>query len=90
MFVPLKTTERFDRNIFTGNGKPVTLNPATPIDVRYYFALDVMVGTIQGYTELLTYPHFIRGQWCPIEVIQDGHSYCGWIDREYVNKNTPA
>lgn len=84
MFKPNQTTERFDRNIFTGRGRSLRIacDDATPL--MMYHATNTVVGVLSGTQEILVYDNFQRNQWMPIEIIDAGHSYCGWVDTNLI------
>lgn len=86
MFVPLKTTERFDRALFNGSGRPVILEPKTGFTaLRYYFKTDRIVGMINGIVDALIYDDFLRDGWYPVEITHGSESYCGWVQSDLVN-----
>lgn len=83
MFTPNETTERFDRNIFTGLGRELRI-AGKNVPLMMYHATDMIVGVLNDAHDVLVYDKFQRGQWIPIEIIEDGHSYCGWVDTNLI------
>lgn len=84
MFEPYRTIERFDRNIFNGNGTHVTLTVKKRTPLLYYFKTDVVVGMITKTVKALAYEHYKRGEFIPVEVMVGEKSYCGWVNKKDV------
>lgn len=82
MFEPYESTERFDRNIFNGEGIKRIIKPKKTIPLLFYYMTNVIVGVIKDSLSVLVYEKFKRGDWLPIEIFLGGKSYCGWINEK--------
>ncbi len=84
MFKPANSTERFDFTLFNETGEQVTIVTEKPVDLLYYWASNVVVGTIDGKVVGSVYRKFKRNNFYPIRLLLDGMYYCGWIDEQYI------
>ena len=85
MFVPNLTGKSFDRNIFNGQGQEASITALNPVSLMFFFAGNIVVGTLTGTLDAVLYHGFTRGEWLPVEIIHEGSSYCGWVKHNEID-----
>lgn len=85
MFHPEVTTLRFDRHLFNGDGELLKLTPKElAVDILFYYAGNVVVGTITSEHPVKVYWAYARHGFLPIELRYEGVDFCGWVEEQKI------